>query len=148
MKKKNRNSGFTLLEVLLVVMLIGSILSFSVVINYAFFINNDIDIATLNTVQAIRRAQNLSLGVAEDSAWGIRVNGSQVVLFRGTDYTTRDTGFDENFGLPGSVVASGLSEIIFDKFSGVPQAVGSITFTAPNNLIRNITINEQGVVEY
>jgi len=118
------------------------------VINYAFFINNDIDIATLNTAQAIRRAQNLSLGVEEDSVWGVRMSGSQVTLFKGGDYVTRDTNFDENFDLPDSVVVSGLSEVIFDKFSGIPQTVGSINFTAPNNLNRNITINEKGVVNY
>jgi prepilin-type N-terminal cleavage/methylation domain-containing protein len=38
--------GFTILELLLVVSLIGLIMAFSMVINYSFYINNDIDVAT------------------------------------------------------------------------------------------------------
>jgi len=148
MLENKSGAGFTILEILLVVSLVTLIMAFSVVVNYSFYINNDIDIATLNTVQAIRRAQNLSIGVGQDSSWGIRVNGANVVLFKGSDYASRDTSFDEIFDLPNSVVVSGLSEIIFDKFSGTPQVIGSIILTAPNNLNRNVTINEHGVVNY
>lgn len=140
--------GFTLLEMLLVVSLVGVIMSFSVFINYSFYINNDVDVATLNTVQAIRRAQNLAMGTAEDSVWGIRTNGDNVTLFKGAVYANRDTDFDEIFDLPKSVVISGLSEIIFDKLSGNPQSIGSIILTAPNDLNRSITINEKGVISY
>ena len=141
-------SGFTLLEVLLVVSMVGLITAFSVVINYSFYVNNDIDVATLNTVQSIRRAQSLSFGVSHDSSWGIRTSGDQVVLFKGDNYAIRDTDFDEIFYLSNNVVINGLSEVIFEKFSGSPQSIGSITLTAPNNLSRIITVNEQGLVSY
>ena len=61
---------------------------------------------------------------------------------------SRDTSLDELFAVPTSIVSSGLSEIVFAKFTGMPIATGVTTFISPANESRTITINAKGMVDY
>jgi hypothetical protein len=60
----------------------------------------------------------------------------------------RDQVFDENTSIPTSIVPTGLLDVTFSKVTGMPQIVGTFTLTSQANEIRNVTINEKGMVEY
>jgi len=141
-------SGFTLSEILLSIALIGVIASISTPVYQAFQIRNDLDIAATSLVQTIRRAQLLSQAVDGDAPWGISVQLGSLVLFKGASYTARDSNFDEVFGVPTSITPSGTLEIVFAKFTGLPQTTGTITLTSNTNETRAITINAKGMVSY
>jgi len=140
--------GFTLLEVLLSVATITVIAGIGIPVYQSLQVRNDLDIAAITTAQSLRRAQTLSTAVDGDTSWGVRVQSGSITLFRGANYTSRDINFDELFDMPTSIAPSGLQEVVFTKFSGEPQATGTVVLISNTNETRNITINAKGMVSY
>ena len=93
--------GFTLLEVLLVIVLMGVIsgVGFPLFKNYQN--NVDLDAAQDQVIQGVRRAQFLAQSGAQDSDWGYSVEYG--VVFKGSNYAERDPAFDESELLSGPV---------------------------------------------
>lgn len=141
-------AGFTLLELLLSVVLIGMIMGISLPVYESFTRRNDLDLAAQNIVNSVRRAQTYARAVKGDSVWGVAVQPSGITLFKGASFAGRDTAFDEAVVLPGSIVPSGSSEIAFAKLSAAPLAAGAFTLTSNTNDARTVTINAEGMVEY
>lgn len=127
---------------------IGIIAGISVPIYQSFQVRNDLDIATITIAQTLRRAQALSQSVDGDTSWGVFIQSGSITLFKGVSYAGRDTNFDEVFDVPTSIIPSGLYEIVFVKFTGLPQTDGAITLTSNTNETRIITINAKGTVSY
>lgn len=140
--------GFTLIEVLFSVAAIAIIAGISMPIYQSFQVRNDLDIATVTVAQSFRRVQVLSQAVDGDTSWGIKIQSGSITLFKGTSYASRDTTFDEVFDVPTSITPSGISEVVFAKFTGLPQSTGIISLTSNTNETRTITINAKGMVAY
>ena len=143
-----KNAGFTMIELLLSISIIAIIAGMSAPIYQAFQVRNDLDIATVSIVQSLRRAQILSEAVDGDSSWGVKVQSGSIILFKGVNYATRDINFDEKFDVSASITPSGVSEVAFTKFTGIPQVTGNIILTSYTNETRTITINTKGMVSY
>ena len=141
------NSGFTLLELMLSITIIGIILGFSIPIYSSFQTRNNLDVASNTITQTLRRAQVLSQSVEGDISWGVNISNNNITLFRGIDFSGRDTDFDEVFEIP-SITVSGLQGVVFSKFSGYPQTNGTIILTSVADEVRQITINEKGTIDY
>ncbi|MDP2656079.1 MAG: prepilin-type N-terminal cleavage/methylation domain-containing protein [bacterium] len=143
-----RNRGFTLVEVMLSITAIGIIAGASVPIYQTFQVRNDLDIATTEIVQGMRRAHVLSQSVDGDTSWGVDIQSGSITIFKGASYASRDTSYDEVFDLSPNVTPSGLSGVVFTKFTGVPSTTGTATLTSNSNEVRTITINSKGMVNY
>jgi prepilin-type N-terminal cleavage/methylation domain-containing protein len=142
-----RPRGFTLLEVLLSVALIGVLAGISLPIYNSFLARNDLDITAQQVAESFRRAQIYSRGMKDDFAWGVNIQPTSVILFRGTNFATRNTAYDEPISLPG-ITASGLSEVQFAKLTGLPNTTGTVTLTTNNGQTKQVVINAQGMVNY
>lgn len=143
-----KNAGFTLIELLLSISVIMIIAGMSAPIYQSFQVRNDLDIATVTIAQSLRRAEVLAQAVDGDTNWGVDIRTGSITVFKGASYATRDTAFDELFDVPTSITPSGASEVVFAKFTGVPQTTGTITLTSNANETRIITINAKGTVSY
>lgn len=143
-----RQAGFTLLEVLFSVALIAAVFAASMFVYQVFQERNDLDIATTTVAQTLRRAQVISQAVDGDTSWGVSIQSGSITLFKGVSFAARDSAYDEIFDVQTNITPSGVSEIVFTKFTGLPQTTGTITFTSSANEIRNITINAKGTVSY
>mgnify|MGYP001560235111 CR=1 FL=1 len=141
-------AGFTLIEMLLVIAAITIIAGITAPVYQSFQVRNDLDIATVSIVQSLRRAQVLSQAVDGDTSWGIYIVSGSLTVFKGASYVARTDVYDEVFEIPTSLTPSGLSEIVFAKFTGLPQTTGTITLTSNANETRTITINAKGMVNY
>lgn len=139
--------GFTILELLLVIASIAVIAGFSLPLWRNLQIKNDLDISVITIAQSLRRAQILSQAVDADIGWGLRVQSGSITLFQGNTYATRNTNFDETFTLQSTITPSGLSEIDYVKFTGLPGTTGTITLTTESNS-KTITINSKGMINY
>ncbi len=139
-------TGFTLIEIMLSVALIGVLAGLSVSVYYSLQIENDLDIAANAVSQSLRRAQILSRAVAGDANWGVKAQSGGVILFKGASYAGRDAAFDETFETASGVVFSGLQEIVFSRLLGEPQTTGTTTLTASSGETRSVFINSKGAV--
>jgi prepilin-type N-terminal cleavage/methylation domain-containing protein len=144
-----RERGFTLLEMLLSITIIGIMVGLSTPVYRSFLIRNDVDITLQSMANAIRRAQTYARGVSGDSVWSIEVQASTITLFKGTVFASRDTNYDEVVSIPDNVTASGLSEVQFTKFTGKPNTSGNIVLTTTTTgETKTLTINTEGMVNY
>lgn len=144
---KNK-SGFTLIEIMLVVALMVAIGGISVPVYQTFQVKNDADVAAYTIAQTLRRAQALSQSGTGDSAWGVHIQNGGAILFKGISFAGRDLAYDEVSEISSSIIPSGISDIAFSKLIGEPQTTGSIILTTSNNDIKTITINAKGIIEY
>ena len=143
-----KNGGFTFIEILLVVALIGVTASVSIPVYQSFKTRNDLDVSSVTIAQSLRRAQLLSQASDGDTSWGVNIAVGSITLFKGISFSARDTDFDEVFSMQTSISVSGLQEIVFEKFTGEPVSTGTITLTSINNEERSINTNSKGSITY
>ncbi len=142
-----KNKGFSLVEILIVLGIFTVLASVSILGYLNFTAHSNLEISTVGLVESIRFAQSSSQAGVGDSKWGVQISLDQVTIFKGDSYTTRDSSFDQIMGLSSKVIASGLSEIVFEKLMGSTVNTGVITLSN-NSGLKNISINEKGILTY
>lgn len=140
--------GFSLLEVLLTVAIVGVLAGILIPVYQTFQVKNGLDVAANDTVAALRRAQVYSQAMQQDAAWGVSVQAGSMTFYKGTSYATRDTAFDDVTVLSSTITPSGLLEVNYAKMTGLPGATGTITLTSSTGLVRTIGINAKGLLTY
>jgi len=144
----SRAMGFTLLEMLISVTIIGMLVGVSVPVYESFVRQNDLNLATQGIATMIQRAETYALGNNTDSVWSIELLPASVILFQGTSFASRNTNYDETYPIPGSITLSGLTEIQFAKLTALPNTTGTITLASTTLDTNTITLNAKGVVDY
>jgi len=144
----SKRRGFTLLELLLTVSTIAVIAGFSLPLFLRAQNKNDLDVAAQSYAQALRRAQVLSVASQDDSAWGVRAESGQFVIFKGTSFVSRDSTLDETTSIPTNMTLSAPTELYFNKLSGAPSSTPSLSLTSVQNDSKTITINAKGIVSF
>lgn len=140
--------GFSLIELLLSVAIIGILTGLSAPLYASFQNRNDLDLTAQSISEMLRRAQIYARGVSGDSQWGVQIQTSSATLFKGATYAGRDAAYDEVTAIPASMTPSGLASVTFSKLDAAPSATGSITLTSNVNDTRTVTINAKGMVAY
>ena len=140
--------GFTLVEMMITVMVIAVVLGFSFPVYISYQNKNNLNLTTTNIVSMLRRAQTYSRGVYGDSTWGVAFQTDAVTLYKGANYASRDTAYDEVSTVSGNISRTGLGEVNFAKSTAVPSVTGTITLTTSENDSTTITLNAEGMVAY
>lgn len=134
-----KRQGFTLLELILVsgiVILAGTL----VVPAYRnSLIRNDLVVATGQVTQGLARARLLSQASKYDTGWGFDVPTG--TLYRGDSYEHRDPLFDEHFIVPPTIDVTGIRDLTYAKFNGMPSEMGDIILTTQSNEKRTVVIS-------
>lgn len=144
----SRAMGFTLLEMLISVTIIGMLVGVSAPVYESFVRQNDLNLATQGIATMIQRAETYALGNNTDSVWSVELLPASVILFQGTSFASRNTNYDETYPIPGSITLSGLTEIQFAKLTALPNTTGAITLASTTLDTNTITLNAKGVVDY
>ena len=144
----SREAGFSLIEMLIVVGIMTMILAISVPVYETFAWRDDMDLAAQNLATTFRRAEAYARASNTDNAWGVEIQSTVITLFQGTNFAGRNTNFDETTSIPGDVTPSGTTEIQFAKFTGLPNAAGSVTLTSNTGSTRTVAVNAKGMVSY
>ena len=139
-------SGFTIIELILVVAIMLTISIMAPVFYSRFLLQN----AVANTVDqltgSLRKAQIYAMMGKQGSEWSVNYSSNTITLYKGISFASRDTSFDEKFSVNSNVALSGITDVSFARFSGLPiPSTSSITVSSGNNS-KNITINSQGTV--
>lgn len=145
--KKIVAKGYTLFELMLAIALI-SIISLEVFpISISFLQRNEYDSVFRLTVSAIRNTQILSQTGKNNSAWGISFQSSQLIVYSGNTFASRNASFDESTPKSTKVNITGASEINFTKYTEEIPTSTTITISG-NSISKNITVNTKGLVIY
>ena len=141
------NSGFTLIEVLLVFALIAVVSAVMAPLAVDYQRRNDVDTFQVTFVQALRRAQQLSMSGEGDSQWGVIAASGDVTVFKGSTFSGHDANYDEIYNISDAVVQTGQVEYDFAKITGLPAQTGTATFT-DGSYQKTVVVNAKGVVNY
>jgi len=141
------SQGFSLIEMLLSIALIGVLAGLSVPVYSGYVGHNDVHIAAQTVTQAYRHAQQYARSGEGDSEWGVRVVNGSVTVFKGGSYATRDTAYDEEFVLSQGMSVSGIEECVFTKMTGNPTVTGEVFLSSNAGISRVISVNEKGMVQ-
>ncbi len=132
-----KGAGFTLVE-LLVVMGIFIILALVAFSSVRFFQReSDLNNSAERIINILRLSQNKTLASEGANQYGVYFSTStsvdQYILFKGSDYQSRATSFDETYQLAKVVEISVIDltdggwEIVFDKLTGETNQFGSLS---------------------
>ncbi len=146
-KSKNQK-GFALIEIFLSLALLIILVGIGLPVSRHFYVKNTLNILTQNVAHYLRRAQIFSQVMSHDATWGIYLSDNELTFFKGADYASRDTDFDEFVSVSPEITISGIREVVFDKLTGLPQTTGTITLTSSTNDTKEITINAHGILSY
>jgi len=150
LKIENPRMGFTLLELLIslgVITLIGAT-------SLVSFINSrnarDLTTAGQNVLSILRLAQSKTIAGEDNSIWGVRLESSQFVLFRGTTFAGSPS--TTAYLLPASLeianinLSGGGQEVVFQRLTGATAQSGSsdIRVKGLPSQIFSITIDPSG----
>lgn len=144
----NNRKGFTLVEMVLSIALLTLIVGMTLPAFRTFSIRNDLDIAVNQIVQNLYRAQTLSQIGDGDINWGVHMATGSILVYKGASFASRDMTYDEITDISPSIAITGVVDVTFSKFTGLPQTTGTTTLTSTANEIRNVTINAKGMVNY
>ena len=120
--------GHTLIELLIVMAIIG-ILAGVFVTGYKGVQNLRDPIQATRTYQyALADASDRARMMDSDSAWGVEITAGKIVTFSGTSYAARITANDKLYSLPSTVSTTGITDVLFAKFTGTPSVTGTTSF--------------------
>jgi type II secretory pathway pseudopilin PulG len=138
--------GFTLLEALLVIALLGALVGLAIPFYQSFQVTSQVDSATEELVATFRSAQARAMASEGLQPFGVHLEASRFVVFRGTTYVPSDP-LNEVTTLPPrvSLLPAGPANFIFSATRGATGVAGSVAIRGSNKQ-RNVTINELGVV--
>lgn len=145
-----RKTGFTLVEVIVVIALITILVLMSAAITGRAFANHQLELAEDELIEVLRRAQLRTIYGESDDQWSVRIDSNAYTLFKGTSYGSRDTSYDEVHTLSDqlSITNSGGNTIRFDFGDGdASSGAQTLTITDENtNRTTAILINAIGTI--
>ncbi len=155
-KRKNPlNSGVTFVEIL-VVLTILSILLLGITPKIINSFNKYQTQTTFDDlVQTIRIAQLKSMQNEGGTTYGVHLSGSQpesFILFKGADYVTRDTSYDQVHQLPSILditynLGASSSDMVFSKYEGITPNFGTISIAwTGGGITKVISVSSYGVI--
>lgn len=144
----NTQAGFSLIEMLLALAVIGLLAGLSVPLYQSFDTRNELAITQNMAAQTLREARLRARAADGDSQWGVKIASSSVTLFRGSDYQTRDSSYDLTFSLENITGVSGRTEFVFSKLSGRPESAGTVTLSAADDSQRSVSVNAVGTISF
>lgn len=155
MKIINDNSGFTFIELLIVLSILTIITSATIPIYGQLQVDSQFGEATSQIVQAVRQARERSLAGFHDSAHGVYFQNNpsardKFILYQGNSYSTRDTNYDREVTLDPTIdLGTNLlnDEINFSKSLAEPSDDGVIFLQYNGENKKEIEINALGFTE-
>jgi len=142
------NSGITLIEIIIVVVLISLIASLGLSIGIDVYRSSSLASEKDLFISALERARNLAVTNVGGSAHGVYIEDGEHTIFRGTSFASRDMTYDLTIDNTPLITATGTIEFVFEQLSGDGLATGTLTITDDRGVSRAITVNEEGGLDW
>jgi len=142
---QERSRGITVVELILVIALIALIGGTTVPLASNFLVRNFLKNKTNELSSSLKTAQLNTLAGKEASQWGVNISSTQITMFKGASFATRDVAFDQKFQIPSSLTIT-QDEIVFQQLTGNPDATATLTIASNANDSNQVTVNQVGTI--
>lgn len=119
-------SGFTLIELMIVVVLIFLFSSLTFPVTYTFFHKSALTDEARNVESSLRKAQMLAITGRGDSGAGVKFSQTDYTVFEGESYLDRRDSKDMVVVFPIVMSVEGAQEVVFQKTTGLPIFPGMV----------------------
>lgn len=143
MRTTTRNSGITLIEILLVISIIAILAAASSPFLSSFIMRNNHDVTLNRVLGSLRKAQTYSMTLKNDAVWGVCETSGVLRLYRGS---CGSPDYSEDYELPSVVSVTGLNDTTFSFGRGEPSVTSSISISSSLDS-DTIVINEAGGIQ-
>lgn len=147
-------NGFTLIEIVIVLSILGLILAMVILGFSNFFATQKFDQLNEDIVSFIRKAREKTIASEGSFSYGVHVAENRLVIFRAPIYTESDPNneiyiFPNDFFVSSTALQGGVSNITFQRLSGATASHGTITIQKRNDasIQKTVRIYETGIVE-
>jgi len=139
--------GFSLLELIIAIALFLILGSMTAIPFASRFLNsNNLEVKTNEVISALRTAQMGSMSGKEASRWGVHIDATKIIMFKGSLYTPPGTPFDQSYDIPGNITITPI-DITFDRLTGNASSAQTITIADSLGKQYVVSINAVGTVD-
>lgn len=142
--KKQR--AFSLVEILLVISLMLLIAFFTIPLTVSVLDTNKVETTQSVLVEALRNGSLYARDGREDDSWGVKIEQTEIIVFKGSEYQSRDPLYDQVYTKSSQVIINGTDLISFEKLTGTPSYTGTISISGGNQS-RLVNINLLGAID-
>ncbi len=153
-KINNLQKGFTLLEVIIIIIIIG-IISSIILVSLSSFKNEQIlKNTSIDVVSLLNKARQNTLSSINSKNYGVHFETNKMVLFGGQSYSQLDISNEIVIFSPAILIPSlnglnigGGSDVIFDRLTG--ETIGGtiiLQLSSDNTKMKIITISKTGII--
>lgn len=150
-----KNKGYTVVEFIVVLAVVILLFTIFIPLFKNFSTKQELNNETEKIISVLRSAQGKTLASEDLEQWGvyfdINSNPHRYILFKGSDYVSRDPLLDEIYNLTQNIQISSIdiggdTEIIFNRLTGEPNQIGSLTLELVGGSVQSaiIYINQAG----
>ncbi len=139
-------NGFTIIELILVISIIGVLMAATTPFMSSFMLRNNWHVATDRVASEVYKAQNYAMSgktISGSNVWGVCVTGSIFRMFNGS---CAAPNFFEDFSFPRGVTISGITSVTFDSLRGLPSSVSTIVVSSGVGS-SSVTLSGSGMVD-
>ena len=149
----NCSRGFTAIEILIVVFILG-LLSAIIISSFSAFRKQSLlSTETQEIITTINKARLSSMSSKSDQQYGVHLQSTKIVLFQGTTYATSSSSnethiFDPLVTLGTITINGGGADIVFQKITGgtTQYATTTLSVVGSSTASSTILIRGTGVV--
>lgn len=154
MTKESTKKGFTIIELMLVIVLIGISVGLSISYYRTSQIRADINSQAANIVHYLRLAQSGAVSGLGDSDYGVHFENSSYTTFKGSSYNPNSSSNFE-IEIPATMTLNNIilngagSDVIFTRPNGETNSFGTLELSSAEiNKSFTITITSAGTINY
>lgn len=140
------NHGLSFVEILLVISIFLILAASSIPLSAGFFTRNQFVSTRNELISALRTAQQNSMAAKGNQNWGVWIDASQIVLYQGANYVSRNAVFDQVYQIPADTTVTG-NELNFAKVNGNLSQAKTIILQNKGGETTTLNINLFGVVD-
>jgi Tfp pilus assembly protein FimT len=139
--------GFSVLEIVVVIGIFLLITTIPTTFYLSWKNSTELNNSFNSLVHQLGRAQVLAQANSGDLPWGVKMQTGKITVFQGTNHAGRVLAKDEDIIIPSTITFPLITEIVFNKYSGMPVSFGLISISKGSDT-KQITVNSKGILEY
>ncbi|MDP3874951.1 MAG: prepilin-type N-terminal cleavage/methylation domain-containing protein [bacterium] len=149
-----KHKGFTVLEILVAISIIALAVTIITISLSKLNSSQVLDKSATLVTSILDEARSLTLSSKDDSQYGVYLEDSQVVLFKGATYSQSNptnvvTSLHSLVGLRSIILSGGGTSVVFKRLTGNTDQAGTaeVFLKSSPTTFHTITVSATGIVE-